>query len=291
LQNGLSPDEEDAMPAQPRSMPRAAASDWRIVEGEARTLDTDDIGGLVLAALHGAHNLQDVVLRRLAELIGNAEVRPVLFHDLARKALTADPAIGRAMRRDAFAVVERDPAAGRLIEPILFYKGFHAIETHRIAHWLWREGRRDFALWLQSRSSEIFQVDIHPAVRIGQGLFLDHATGFTVGETALIEDDVSILHSVTLGGTGIAGGNRHPTIRRGVLIGAGAKILGDVEIGEAAMVAAGSVVLESVAPFTTVAGVPARQVSDSRRNADSAPSRTMDQLLDEDAYDSFAYVI
>jgi len=279
------------MSAQPRSTPRTAAGDWRIVEGEARTLDTDDIGGLVVAALHGAHNLHDIVLRRLAELVGNAEIRPVLFLDLARKALAADPAIGRAMRKDAFAVVERDPAAGRLVDPILFYKGFHAITTHRIAHWLWREGRRDMALWLQSRASEIFQVDIHPAVRIGHGLFLDHATGFTVGETALIEDDVSILHSVTLGGTGITGGSRHPTIRRGVLIGAGAKILGDVEIGEAAMVAAGSVVLESVAPFTTVAGVPARQVSDSRRRAGSAPSRTMDQLLDEDAYDSFSYVI
>jgi serine O-acetyltransferase len=279
------------MPAQIRSTSRTAASDWRIVEGEARTLDTDDIGGLVLAALHEARNLQDIVLRRLAELVGNAEVRPVLFRDVAHKALAADPAIARAMRKDAFAVVERDPAAGRLIDPMLFYKGFHAIETHRIAHWLWREGRRDFALWLQSRASEIFQVDIHPAVRIGQGVFLDHATGFTVGETALIEDDVSILHSVTLGGTGISGGNRHPRIRRGVLIGAGAKILGDVVIGEAAMVAAGSVVLESVAPFTTVAGVPARQVSDTRRSTGNAPSRTMDQLLDEEAYDSFSYVI
>jgi serine O-acetyltransferase len=279
------------MPSPNHSLQRGARSDWQIVEGEARTLDTADIGALVFATLHGAHNLQDIVLSRLAELVGNAEVRPVLFRDIARKALADDPAIGRAMRKDAFAVIERDPAAGRLIDPILFYKGYHAIQTHRIAHWLWREQRRDMALWLQSRASEIFQVDIHPAVRIGQGIFLDHATGFTVGETALIEDDVSILHSVTLGGTGITGGTRHPTVRRGVLIGAGAKILGGIEIGEAAKIAAGSVVLESVAAFATVAGAPAREVADSRRNARNQPSRTMDQLLDEEAYDSFTYVI
>ncbi|HEX2510958.1 MAG TPA: serine O-acetyltransferase, partial [Microvirga sp.] len=170
----------------------------------------------------------------------------------------------------------RDPACTRLLEPVLYFKGFHAIQTHRLTHWLWNQGRRDFALYLQSRSSEVFQTDINPQARIGRGIFLDHATGLVVGQTAVIEDNVSMLQNVTLGGTGKERGDRHPKIRRGVLIGSGAKILGNIEVGECARVAAGSVVLQSVPRNTTVAGVPAKVVGSA---GCAEPARSMDQLL------------
>jgi serine O-acetyltransferase len=166
--------------------------------------------------------------------------------------------------------------------PVLYFKGFHAIQTHRLAHWLWNQGRRDFALYLQSRSSSVFQTDINPAARIGKGIFLDHATGLVVGQTAIIEDDVSILHGVTLGGTGKASGDRHPKIRRGVLIGAGAKILGNIEVGHCSKIAAGSVVLSPVPHNKTVAGVPARVVGETGCDQ---PSRQMDQLLPSQTMD------
>ncbi len=155
---------------------------------------------------------------------------------------------------------DRDPATSRFIDPLLYFKGFHALQTHRLAHWLYRKGRKDFAYYLQSRSSAVFQTDINPTAKIGRGIFLDHATGFVCGETAVIEDDVSILHGVTLGGTGKENEDRHPKIRQGVMIGAGAKILGNVEIGKGAKVGAGSVVLNPVPAHCTVAGVPARVV-------------------------------
>jgi serine O-acetyltransferase len=188
----------------------------------------------------------------------------------------AEPAYREALRADIGAVLDRDPACSRVIEPVLYFKGFHAIETHRLAHWLWGNGRRDFALYLQSRSSAVFQTDIHPAAPFGRGIFLDHATGLVVGETAIIEDDVSILQGVTLGGTGKEHGDRHPKIRRGVLIGAGAKILGNIEIGQCARVASGSVVLQAVPSCKTVAGVPARIVGEA---GCAEPARGMDQVI------------
>ena len=192
--------------------------------------------------------------------------------------MSRDAAIGEGMRADILAVADRDPACTRLIEPILYFKGFHALQTHRFSHVLWKEGRRDFALYLQSRMSEVFQCDINPAARIGKGIFLDHATGLVVGQTCVIEDDVSIMQDVTLGGTGKEEGDRHPKIRRGVLISAGAKILGNIEIGACARVAAGSVVLAAVARNVTVAGVPARVVGTA---GCAEPARNMDQLLAE----------
>jgi serine O-acetyltransferase len=174
------------------------------------------------------------------------------------------------------AVVDRDPATHRLIEPILYYKGFHAIQTHRLMHWLWQKDRRDFALYLQSRSSAVFQCDIHPNAKIGRGIFLDHATGLVVGETAEIGDDVSILHDVTLGGTGKEWEDRHPKIRYGVMIGAGAKILGNIEVGHCARIAAGSVVIKAVPNNVTVAGVPAKVVGQA---GCPEPARTMDQMF------------
>ncbi|KAB2857417.1 MAG: serine O-acetyltransferase, partial [Bauldia sp.] len=233
-------------------------------------------------------SFEDAVIHRAAERLGNSAVSSALIADAFARALDADAAIGRAFRADIAAIVERDPACARLIEPLLYFKGFHAIETHRLGHWLWTVGETDFALYLQSRSSDVFQTDIHPAARFGNGIFLDHATGLVVGATAVVDDDVSILQNVTLGGTGKESGDRHPKVRRGVMIAAGAKILGNIEIGRCSRIAAGSVVLHPVPPNMTVAGVPAKVVGTA---GCAEPARDMDQILSRLSYDSFSYVI
>ncbi len=194
--------------------------------------------------------------------------------------IARDSSLGVAFRADLIAVADRDPACLRMMEPLLYFKGFHALQTHRLAHAMLKAGRRDFAMLLQSRSSAVFGVDINPAARIGKGIFLDHATGLVVGETCVIDDDVSILQGVTLGGTGKETGDRHPKIHHGVLIGAGAKILGNIEIGHCVRVAAGSVVLSPVPPNKTVAGVPARIVGEA---GCAEPARDMNQILAEKA--------
>src|SRR5712692_4606343 len=221
-------------------------------------------------------SLEAAVIHRIAERLDSAEVPAELIRQAYADALEGEPSIGPAFRADIVATLDRDPATNRLLEPVLYYKGFHAIQTHRLAHWLWSKERKDFAYYLQSRSSAAFQTDINPAVPIGRGIFLDHATGLVVGETAVIEDDVSILQEVTLGGTGKEAGDRHPKIRRGVLIGAGAKILGNIEIGHCARVAAGSVVLKPVPHNKTVAGVPAKVIGEA---GCPEPSRAMDHLF------------
>jgi serine O-acetyltransferase len=221
-------------------------------------------------------SLEEAVAYRVAARLDHPDVSAELIRQAFDHAFSADPAIGTAFRHDIVAIVDRDAATHRFIEPMLYFKGFHAISAHRLAHWLWLQGRRDFALYLQSTSSAVFQTDIHPNARIGKGIFLDHATGLVVGETAVVDDDVSLLHSVTLGGTGKTDGDRHPKIRSGVMIGAGAKILGNIEIGSCARIAAGSVVLDAVPARTTVAGVPARVVGEA---GCQKPSLTMDQLL------------
>jgi serine O-acetyltransferase len=220
--------------------------------------------------------LEDAVVHRLAERLDHPEVSGGLIRQAYADALEDSPAIGDAFRADIVATFDRDPATNRFIEPVLYFKGFHAIETHRLAHWLWNKGRKDFAYYLRSRASSALQSDINPAARIGRGIFLDHATGLVVGETAVIEDDVSILQDVTLGGTGKEDGDRHPKIRHGVMIGAGAKILGNIEIGHCARVAAGSVVLKPVPHNTTVAGVPAKVIGEA---GCPEPSRSMDQMF------------
>jgi len=220
--------------------------------------------------------LEAAVIHRVSGRLGSTAMDAAAIADAFFAALASEPGIGDAFRADAAAYVERDPACQRLIEPLLYYKGYHAIQASRLAHALWRAGKQDFALYIQSRASDALGADIHPAARFGKGIFLDHATGFVVGETAVIEDDVSMLHGVTLGGTGKARGDRHPKVRRGVLIGAGAKVLGNIEIGRCAMIAAGSVVLDSVPPNKTVAGVPARIVGDSKC---AEPALAMDQML------------
>lgn len=201
------------------------------------------------------------------------------LRDLIDEALHTSSEIGEALRRDLMAVLERDPAARGVAQPFLHYKGFHALESYRVAHWLWNQGRAPLAYYLQNRISEVFAVDIHPAARIGKGILIDHGTSVVIGETAVVGDDVSMLHEVTLGGTGKESGDRHPKVGSGVLIGAGAKILGNVRIGDGSKVAAGSVVLQEVPPHATVAGVPARVVG---RPATPEPARQMDQQLETD---------
>ena len=220
--------------------------------------------------------LEGAVTHRVSQRLDHADVSAELIRKAYRDALEDEPALGEMFRADIVATVDRDPATTRFCEPVLYYKGFHAIQTHRLAHWLLSKGRKDFALYLQSRASMVFQCDINPGARIGRGIFLDHATGLVVGETAVIDDDVSILHDVTLGGTGKEHEDRHPKIRRGVMIGAGAKILGNIEIGHCARIAAGSVVINPVPNNVTVAGVPARIVGEA---GCPEPSRAMDQML------------
>ena len=223
--------------------------------------------------------LEAGLIHRLADRLDHAALSGELIRQAYADALKDVPALGEIFRADLMATADRDPATHRLIEPVLYYKGFHAIQTYRLAHWLWSKGRRDFALYLQSRSSAVFQCDIHPAAQIGRGIFLDHATGLVVGETAVIEDDVSMLHDVTLGGTGKEHEDRHPKIRYGVMIGAGAKILGNIEVGHCARIAAGSVVVKPVPNNVTVAGVPAKVIGVA---GCPEPARSMDQMFQDE---------
>jgi serine O-acetyltransferase len=245
-------------------------------EAEAVARTEPELASFIYSSVLHHDALETAVVHRLAERLDHADVSGELIRQAYADALDDDPAIGDAFRADIVATFDRDPAANRFIEPVLYFKGFHAIQTHRLAHWLWGKARKDFAYYLQSRASSVFQTDIHPAARIGRGIFLDHATGLVVGETAVIEDDVSLLHNVTLGGTGNENGDRHPKIRHGVMIGAGAKILGNIEIGHCARIAAGSVVLKSMPNNVTVAGVPARVIGEA---GCAEPSHTMDQML------------
>jgi serine O-acetyltransferase len=251
---------------------------WSVLRNQAEEIMHAEpaLASFAYATVLNHARLEDSVAYRIAERLHHRDLAAEFIRQAFSEAFAAEPDIAGAIRADMQAVLDRDPACSRLIEPLLYFKGFHAIETHRLANWLWRQGRKDFAYYLQSRSSTIFQVDINPAVPMGKGIFLDHATGLVVGETAEIEDDVSILQGVTLGGTGKETGDRHPKVRQGVLIGAGAKILGNIEIGRCSRVAAGSVVLHAVPPNTTVAGVPARVVG---KAPCAEPSRTMDQIL------------
>jgi serine O-acetyltransferase len=241
------------------------------------------LAAFLYSTILNQESLEDAVIHRLAERLAHQDIGADLIRQTFDAMREDDREWSTVVRVDIQAYFDRDPACERFLEPVLYFKGFHAIQTHRLAHWLWKQGRKDFALYLQSRSSSVFQTDINPAARIGKGVFLDHATGLVVGQTAVIEDDVSILHNVTLGGTGKASGDRHPKIRRGVLIGAGAKILGNIEIGHCSKVAAGSVVLATVPHNRTVAGVPARIVGET--SCDDQPSREMDQLLPSQAMD------
>jgi serine O-acetyltransferase len=254
---------------------------WLEVKRDAEAIVRAEpaMASFVFATVLNHERLEDAIIDRVAQRLDSDVVSAEVIRRAFEQALEDDPGLGETMRVDIAAVYDRDPACNRYIEPVLYFKGFHAIQTHRLAHWLWNHGRTDFALYLQSRSSEVFQTDIDPAAPIGRGIFLDHATGLVVGRTAVIEDDVSILQDVTLGGTGKEMGDRHPKIRRGVLIGAGAKILGNIEVGACSKVAAGSVVLHDVPPHSTDAGVPAKVIGQAGCNE---PARTMDQTFADD---------
>lgn len=251
---------------------------WSAVRADAEAITHAEpaMASLVYSTVLSHSRLEDAVADRISERLYHRDMSGEIIRQTFAEAYAADPFLGEALRVDIAAVVDRDPACHRAIEPLLYFKGFHAIQTHRLAHWLWSKGRRDFAYYLQSRASSVFQVDINPAVSMGKGIFFDHATDIVIGETAVIEDDVSILQGVTLGGTGKESGDRHPKVRYGVLIGAGAKVLGNIEIGHCSRVAAGSVVLQPVPPNTTVAGVPARVVGSAPC---AEPSRAMDQII------------
>lgn len=253
---------------------------WDRLRQEAEVIVHDEpaLASFVLGAVVQQPSLEAAVIHRVASRLEHPSLSGDIIEQTFLEAVESDPGIGAAFRADINAVLDRDPATNRVIEPVLYFKGFHAIQTHRLAHWLWRRDRQDFALYLQSRSSQVFQTDIHPAARIGRGIFLDHATGLVVGSTAVIEDNVSMLQGVTLGGTGKERGDRHPKIRHGVLIGAGAKVLGNIEVGHCARIAAGSVVLKPVPHNATVAGVPAKVVGSA---GCEEPFRAMDHFLTE----------
>ena len=235
-----------------------------------------ELAALMFANILNHSKLEHAVCHRLAQRLDHDNVNADLIRQTFLSIVEREPELGAMVRADLSAVYDRDPACSRLIDPFLYFKGFHALETYRFAHSLWLAGRRDFALYLQSQSSMVFNIDIHPAAKIGRGIMLDHGSGIVIGETAEIGDHSSLLHSVTLGGSGKEMGDRHPKVGRCVMIGAGSKILGNIHVGDCARVAAGSVVLKDVPPKTTVAGVPARVIGEA---GCSAPSRMMDQLL------------
>lgn len=240
------------------------------------------LGSLLHATVLSHRDLAHALSFQIARKLGDAEVGAMSVRETCEAAFAADAGIVAAAEADLQAVAERDPAIKSLIQPFLYFKGFQALQAHRVAHWLWGQGRETLAFHFQSRMSELFQVDIHPAARVGSGVFLDHGTGIVIGETAVVGDEVSMLHGVTLGGTGAERGDRHPKIGRGVLLGAGAKVLGNITVGDHAKVASGSVVLKPVPAGCTVAGVPARLVNCP---TDAAPARTMDHTLADVVYD------
>ncbi|MYE81649.1 MAG: serine O-acetyltransferase [Gammaproteobacteria bacterium] len=252
---------------------------WELlrVEAEQKAREEPILGSYFHATILNHGSFGAALSFRLASKLDNPMLPTMLIRDVIAEAIEDDPAILDAAETDILANYARDPACDDLSSPFLYYKGFHALQAHRIAHWLWRHDRRTLARFFQSQISVGLGVDIHPAARIGRGIMLDHATGVVVGETAVIDDDVSILHSVTLGGTGKEVGDRHPKIRRGVLLAAGCKIIGNIEVGEGAKVGAGSVVLHDVPPHVTVAGVPAVIVG---RPSEESPALGMDQRIE-----------
>lgn len=251
---------------------------WHQMRMEAQVLaDAEPFMASLAHSVVLHHNtLEHALSYRLAQKLSSPEMSPLLLREMADAAYAADPYMGAAGRADIVAVHDRDPACHRMLQPLLYFKGFMAIQSYRLAHRLWLDGRTDLALFLQMRCSEVFGVDIHPAALVGQGIMIDHAHSIVIGETAVVGNDVSMLHSVTLGGTGKEGGDRHPKIGDGVLIGAGAKVLGNIKVGNCSRIAAGSVVLKDVPPCKTVAGIPAKIIGEAGCDR---PSNSMDHVI------------
>jgi serine O-acetyltransferase len=251
---------------------------WQRVRQEAFAMVEAEplLGALAHSSLLHHATLERALAYRFSLKLASGEMSEQILREIADEAYASDPSLGQSARADVTAVFERDPACLRFIQPILFFKGYQAVQAYRVGHWLWQKGRKDMAYFVQMRISEAFGVDIHPAARIGRGIMIDHAHSIVIGETAVVGDNVSMLHSVTLGGTGKEDGDRHPKIGDGVLIGAGAKVLGNIHVGHCSRIAAGSVVLQDVPHNKTVAGVPARVIGEA---GCSQPSVSMDQLL------------
>jgi serine O-acetyltransferase len=249
---------------------------WAQIRSEAQAAMNAEpaLGSFIFATILSHDALEDAIVHRLAQRLNHTDVDAGLITQTFQSVLASEPGLGDIFRADLAAVYDRDPACTRMLDPLLYFKGFHALVTYRFAHALWQRGRKDFSLYLQCQGSRIFAVDIHPAAVMGKGIMLDHATGFVVGETALVGDNCSFLHAVTLGGSGKETGNRHPKIGDNVLVGAGAKILGNIKVGSCSRVAAGSVVLSEVPPNVTVAGVPAKIVGSA---GCSEPALSMEQ--------------
>lgn len=265
------------------SLEKVASVDpiWTALRQQAEELATREpaLASFVHATILNHARLEDALSYHLAKKVGGQDISPMQAREIFDQALAGDPGIGQAVRADLSAVFERDPACHSYVEAFLYYKGFHSLQCYRIAHWLWTEQREGMALFFQSRISELFDVDIHPAAVLGRGIMIDHATGVVIGETAVVGDDVSMLHGVTLGGTGKETGDRHPKIGRGVLLSMGAKVLGNITVGEYSRIGAGSVVLKSIPARCTAVGVPAKLVGCS--NCDR-PSQEMNQFIDEE---------
>ncbi|WP_299149697.1 serine O-acetyltransferase [uncultured Tateyamaria sp.] len=254
---------------------------WDQITEEARQAVSDEplIGGFVHACILHHKSVEKALSYRIAAKLASNEMSMVVVREIVEEAYQKSPALVAAARADLVAVYERDPACHRLVQPILYFKGYQAMQAYRVGHFLWSEGHHDLAYFFQMRVSEIFGVDIHPAAKIGKGIMIDHAHSIVIGETAVVGNNVSMLHSVTLGGTGKEEEDRHPKIGDGVLIGAGAKILGNIRIGDCSRIAAGSVVLEEVPPCKTVAGIPARIVGEAGCDQ---PSVSMNHMLGKD---------
>ncbi|MCI4660273.1 MAG: serine O-acetyltransferase [Neomegalonema sp.] len=268
-------------PKAPQPRPAALDPVWDRIREEARLMAEAEpmLASMAHTVILNQRRFEDALAYRIAQKLGCEELSNLSLRTLIFETYRIAPALGAAARADVVAVYERDAACRSYLQPVLFFKGFLGLQAYRIAHHLWRAGRLDLASALQVRISEVFGMDIHPGARIGKGILIDHATGVVIGETAVIEDDVSMLHGVTLGGTGKEAGDRHPKIGRGVLIGANASILGNIRVGHCSRVGAGSVVLHDVADCKTVAGVPARVVGDAGCDH---PSQSMDHQVDED---------
>jgi serine O-acetyltransferase len=251
---------------------------WERIAKEATEAVANEplLGGMIHAVVLHHADLESALAYRMAQKLSSGEMSEQILREMADEAYDADPSLGDAARADIVAVYDRDPACHRFLQPLLYFKGFQAIQAYRVGHWMWRQGRQDIAYFIQMRVSEVFGIDIHPAARIGKGIMIDHAHSIVIGETAVVGDNVSMLHSVTLGGTGKETEDRHPKIGDGVLIGAGAKVLGNIKVGNCSRIAAGSVVLEEVPPCKTVAGVPARIVGEAGCDQ---PSLSMDHLF------------
>lgn len=264
--------------AKHQSKPVALDPVWERIKADARQTVSDEplLGGMVHSSVLHHETLERALAYRFALKLASGEMSPQLMREIADAAYDAEPSLGEAARADLMAVFERDPACHSLLQPLLFFKGFQAIQAYRVGHWLWANGRREMSYMIQARVSEVFGIDVHPAAVIGKGLMIDHAHSIVIGETAVVGDNVSMLHSVTLGGTGKEDDDRHPKIGDGVLIGAGAKVLGNIKIGNCSRIAAGSVVLEPVPSCKTVAGVPAKIVGEA---GCEQPALTMDQIL------------